>query len=134
MKSIIVICLLLIGMSIASPKDKINLAGSWQFIIDKELDGNAKGNLGCAEFSIADHESFSFNGEYTNCQYTDAVFNGKIYETERGTAIHIQHLFTENNYVGMLSGYLTLENGKQTIKGVWSNMEGTTGDFKLIKK
>ena len=112
----------------------VNLSGKWRLIIDDKIDGTISGSNGCDEIIIEETKDFHFKGGYSNCSSKstakESIFKGQIFVSKRGTMVSMIQDNQPTDYYSTWSGKLI---DKGTIKGIWTDVEGNQGEFKLTR-
>ena len=123
------------SFSFSSKNSKvINLSGKWALTIDNKIDGNISGNNGCEQITFVSPKDNMFNGEYSSCPGSNnakgSTFRGQVFSSERGILVSMVQDNEGTNYYSAWSGQLI---DKGTIKGIWTDLEGNQGEFKLTR-
>lgn len=112
----------------------VNLSGKWKLTIDNNIDGQVSGNNGCNEITIVATKDYFFKAEYSSCPGSNnakgSQFKGQIFEAKRGTMVSMIQDNRPTDYYASWSGQLM---DKGTIKGIWIDVEGNQGEFKLTR-
>ncbi len=114
----------------------IDLSGKWKLEIDETIDGLIKGSNGCSYLQISPKGINNFVATYEDCKPSSNAkgshFSGQIYVSNRGNLINmVQDNLSATQYYSAWSGKL-LENGE--IIGIWTDVEGNQGEFKLSQQ
>ncbi len=139
MKKILLITSALFFLSLTSfisdTPDRLELSGKWKLQIDKKIDGQFSGHQGCPTMIIEQSSADKFVATYEGCvsvMAKDSKFSGQIYTTRRGHVISmIQDGVKVANYYAVWSGK-QMEN--DDIIGLWTDVEGNQGEFRLSRK
>ena len=113
----------------------IEIEGKWKLEIDNKIDGSISGNHGCETIVFTSKGRNSFSGKYGSCNAStnakSSQFSGNIYITSRGNLISmIQNNQAASQYYANWSGKLFESN---EILGIWTDVEGNQGEFRLSR-
>lgn len=126
-----------LSFSFSSIDDEvIFINGKWKLTIDKSIDGNIQGNNGCDEIEFNHTKDNYFQGFYSSCPGSkiakNSKFKGQVFLSNRGKMITmIQDNFKATQYYATWTGQL---KDKGTYEGIWTDVEGNQGEFKLIRQ
>ena len=110
-----------------------NLSGSWNLVIDNQIDGVIQGNNGCTKMTFHTIDGTTFQAEYTKClgskNAMGSIFNGEYFEAKRGILVTFNQYNETTDYYATWSGRYY----NNTIQGIWTDIKGNQGEFKLTR-
>lgn len=132
------------SMIALTPFPTMDLSGDWKLEIDTSLDGTPKGNLGCNGIYFYPMESRDASGratyirpcpnKVTNRKTEGSFFTYQTYESKRGSILSMVLHAESTQYFATFSGQIRYQReGASIIEGVWTDVEGNKGDFRLTE-